>query len=757
MVDTEPSARRLPAPWLFGLAVFVSATLVFMVEPMMARLILPVLGGSSAVWNASLAFFQATLLVGYLYAHGLQRIRALRWQVAIHLTVLAVAAVSLPLVISPIAGDPDPARPVFWLMGALLLSVGAPFAALSATAPLLQAWHARALPGDETAGPWGLYAVSNLGSLLALLAYPAVVEPLMSLRLQAVVWSVGYAGFAAIALSLGVVLWRQNPVKANAAEATASPPTWIERGRWVTLAAIPSSLMLGVTTYVTTDVGSAPFLWVAPLALYLATFIVAFQPRPLISSRLALVLGAGTMVSACALIRPMPGAFLFGLAVHFANFFFAALICHQALVARRPESARLTDFYICMSLGGVIGGAYNAFLAPAMFATVVEYPAMLVLACLARPWRHGGLRRPLSWGLVTACAVVIGASIMIGHPVGNGMLSWVGAFGPGGEERLIAGLIATGALLGLLLARDGRLFALVAMVLAFGAAAAVDHVDVVRTWRGFYGVLRESRLVDPRLGGEVRMLAHGTTLHGAQAQSPTYRCTPLVYYAHETPIGQVFQAEQAAKPRLEVGAVGMGTGSVAAYDRAADHFTFFEIDPLVVRIAADRRNFSYLGECARGRVDYRLGDARLTLHRQPPGGFDILLIDAFSSDSVPAHLLTVEAARLYMSRIKPDGVVILHLSNRNLDLVRPAQALAASTGASGLFQAHFANRALPAMWESSEDALILARTPAGLSPFIRDPRWRPLNAQGVPAWTDDHTDLIGALVRRLRDPSSGKR
>jgi hypothetical protein len=246
-------------------------------------------------------------------------------------------------------------------------------------------------------------------------------------------------------------------------------------------------------------------------------------------------------------------------------------------------------------------------------------------------------------------------------------------------------------------------------------------------------------------------------LHGAQAQSAAYRCKPLVYYAHETPIGQVFGAEQAAKPRLTVGAVGMGTGSVAAYDRAGDHFTFFEIDPLVARIATDRRNFSYLGECARGRVDYQLGDARLTLHREPPGEFDILLIDAFSSDSVPAHLLTVEAARLYLSRIKPDGVVILHLSNRNLDLVRPAQALAASTGSVGLFQAHIGDLTLPAMWESSEDALILARTPAGLSPFISDHRWRALNARGVPAWTDDHTDLIGALVRRLQDPASRRR
>jgi hypothetical protein len=298
----------------------------------------------------------------------------------------------------------------------------------------------------------------------------------------------------------------------------------------------------------------------------------------------------------------------------------------------------------------------------------------------------------------------------------------------------------------------GPLFALAALILVFVGGRAADRVDVVRYWRGFFGVLRESRLEIGGLGGEVRMLAHGTTLHGAQALSPRYRCQPLLYYAHETPIGQVFDGEAAAKPNLTVAAVGLGTGSVAAYDRPGDAFTFFEIDPLVVKVSTDPANFTYVTRCARGVVGYRLGDARLTLSRQPGARFDILLVDAFSSDSVPAHLLTVEAMRMYLAKIKPDGVIILHLSNRNLELDGPAQAVALAAGGHALLQVHHADPALPNMWESSEDAVIVARTSAGLAPFIADRRWRPADPRGARAWTDDYTNLFGALVRRLQGP-----
>ncbi len=755
MSDTVAPPGRPSAAWLFVLAVFVSATLVFTVEPMMAKLVLPILGGSAAVWNTSLAFFQAALLVGYLYAHGLQRLSSLRAQVAAHLSVLALAALVLPLGVSHLLGDPRPDAPALWLVGTLALSLGGPFAALSATAPLLQAWHARAVPrlGPERegeGGPWGLYAASNLGSLLALVAYPVVIEPMIPLRHQAFDWSAGYLVFMALVATLGAALWRGAPARAPIVEADGARVSWRDRARWVALAAVPSSLMLGVTSYVTTDVGSAPFLWVAPLALYLLTFIIAFQSRPVIHPGAALLAQAAVVLAACALARPMPRAFLLGLSVHFIAFFFTALVCHQALVARRPARGHLTDFYICLSLGGVIGGAFNAFLAPVLFNTVVEYPAALVLSCLARPWVLAELRKPWRWALLAACALALVVAVLIAHPTGRSLVLWVIALGPHVQGQIVAILILCAGVLMFPLRNSGPLFALAALILVVGGGRAADRVNVVRYWRGFFGVLRESRLTIPGLDGEVRMLAHGTTLHGAQALSPRFRCQPLVYYAHETPIGQVFDAEAAARPRLTVGAVGLGTGSVAAYDRASDAFTFFEIDPLVVKVSTDPANFTYVTRCARGVVGYRLGDARLTLSRQPDARFDVLLIDAFSSDSVPAHLLTVEAMRMYLAKIKPDGVIILHLSNRNLELDGPAQAVALAAGGHALLQVHYADPALPLMWESSEDAVIVARAPAGLAPFAADPRWRPADPRGVRPWTDDYTNLFGALIRRLQ-------
>jgi hypothetical protein len=749
MSDTVAPAARLPMAWLFVVAVFVSAALVFILEPMIAKLVLPILGGSAAVWNTSLAFFQGALLVGYLYAHALQRLSSLRLQIVAHLAVLALAALALPLGVSHALGDPTSGAPALWLVGTLALSVGAPFAALSATAPLLQAWHARVAPDEGEGGPWGLYAASNLGSLLALLAYPIAIEPMLRLGRQTLDWSAGYLVFFSLIASLGAALWRGAPARPRVIEADAARVSWTERARWVALAAIPSSLMLGVTNYVTTDVGSAPFLWVAPLALYLLSFIIAFQARPAIHPRVALVFQAAAVLAACALARPMPRAFLLGLGVHFLAFFFTALVCHQAVVARRPARGHLTDFYICLSVGGVVGGAFNAFLAPTLFSTIVEYPAALVLSCLARPWNLSGLRERWGWAFLAVCAVLLVAAVEISHPQGRALIGWVISIGPRTQFNVLMILIFWSALLMFRLRDCAPMFALAALMLVVGGGRAADRVDVIRYWRGFFGVLRESRLTVPGLGGEVRMLAHGTTLHGAQALSPRYRCQPLVYYAHETPIGQVFDAEDAAKPALTAAAVGLGTGSVAAYDRPRDAFTFFEIDPLVVKVSTDPANFSYVTRCARGVVDYRLGDARLTLSHQPASHFDILLVDAFSSDSVPAHLLTVEAMRMYLAKIKPDGVVILHLSNRNLELDGPAQAIALAAGGHALLEVHDANPALPEMWESSEDAVIVSRTAAGLAPFAGDRRWRPADPLGVRPWTDDYTNLFGALVRRL--------
>ena len=408
------------APGLFAVTVFTSAALVFMVEPMVAKLVLPTLGGSPAVWNTSMAFFQGALLVGYAYAHALQRFGSVKTQTLVHGAVLIAAALVLPLKISGAFGDPDSAHPALWLLGVLALSIGPPFAALSATAPLVQAWYARVRAGHaDAANPYVLYAASNLGSLLALLAYPVIIEPTLRLHTQTMSWSIGYGLFVvlmgAVAL-LGPALGRQTATPQRASDDNAAPITWRTRLIWVGLAAAPASLMLGVTTYISTDIASAPFLWVAPLALYLLTFVIAFQAKPLIKPELALTLQAAAF-AACILTFSLPVKwFLLQVILHLVGFFLTALVCHQALAARRPPASKLTEFYLLMSLGGVIGGGFNAFLAPVLFKSILEYPLVMLATCLARPWGKGWLTRNqtilFGAGLAGALATIILAKIL---------------------------------------------------------------------------------------------------------------------------------------------------------------------------------------------------------------------------------------------------------------------------------------------------------------------------------------------------------
>jgi SAM-dependent methyltransferase len=747
-------ATVTPPQALFAVTVFASATLVFLVQPMVAKLVLPLLGGSPSVWNTSMAFFQIALLVGYGYAHLLQRIASVRRQAWVHGVALIVAAAALPLRVNELAGPPSSVHPNLWLLAVLTLSIGAPFAVLSATAPLVQAWYARTVGVGEGKEPYVLYSASNLGSLIALLAYPILLEPTMTVHGQRWGWSLGYAAFVLLMGGLALAVLRARDLAPEAASTRATNPVpWRDRLIWVALAAIPSSLMLGVTTHITTDVASAPFLWVIPLALYLTTFIIAFQAKPLISRELTLVLQAAAL-AACAALLPFKSTFLpLQLFVHLAAFFLTALMCHQALVARRPDPTHLTEFYLWMSVGGVVGGAFNAFLAPVIFTNVWEYPIVLALACLARPWGDWRVA-PQAWvmlGVGAVCAIAAPIALTMLPAQFGGRLE-VGSLGQDDVVGLVARtLLAAAVIAAFLVRRQALLFFGVVALISMSATAVADRVNNTQSWRSFFGVLVKSETISPKLGGTVRMLAHGTTLHGAQAVDPHWRCQPLVYYTTSTPIGQVFLRQQDERPAgVRIGAVGLGTGSVAAYVRRGDYLTFFEIDPLVVRISSDPKHFSYTTECVQGRVDYVIGDARLTVAQQPVETFDILLIDAFSSDAVPTHLLTVEAVRGYLTRLKPDGVLILHLSNRHLDLIGPAQAVAQAAGGHALLQ----KRRMvgdAGFWEADEDALIIAKTPQALAAYAADPRWLASDPTRARPWTDDYTNIPGALWRKLKE------
>ncbi|HEX5379234.1 MAG TPA: spermidine synthase, partial [Phenylobacterium sp.] len=425
-LDARSDRPTVAAPMLFALTVFASAALVFMVEPMVAKMMLPLLGGGPSIWNTSLAFFQGMLLVGYLYAHLLQKVRSLKAQAFVHLGLLIAAGLVLPLHVWTLFGPPGSDHPALWLLGALTASIGAPFAVLSATAPLVQSWHARTLHAETGAEPYALYVASNLGSLLALLAYPAIVEPLTPLHGQTLAWSLVYAVFVMMIGALALYVARRNGAIAEAPPELQAgiAPTWRDRALWTVLAAIPSSLMLGVTTHITTDVASAPFLWVIPLALYLLTFILAFASRPPISSETTLLFQAAAVVG-CVSLLPFVGVGLaVSLPLHLVCFFLTALMCHQAMVARRPDPAHLTEFYLWMSVGGVVGGSFNAFLAPVIFSSVVEYPLVLALACLARPWGKGPIE-PWRWVTFALGAAAAVATVVVlplsSNPVTAGM------------------------------------------------------------------------------------------------------------------------------------------------------------------------------------------------------------------------------------------------------------------------------------------------------------------------------------------------
>ncbi|HEY9217195.1 MAG TPA: fused MFS/spermidine synthase [Phenylobacterium sp.] len=737
MTSTHAAARpAVPiSPALFAVTVFASAGLVFMVQPMVGKLVLPLLGGSPSVWNTSIAFFQTALLVGYGYAHMLQRISSVRTQVLVHGAALVVAGLVLPLHVSGLFGEPSSTQPALWLLGVLAVSIGPPFAMLSATAPLVQAWHARVFRAEGGPEPYVLYAASNLGSLIALLAYPIAVEPTMTLQGQRYGWSLVYLLFVLLMAALGYLVSRAQVSEASGEvpeETAAQSVGWRRRLAWLGLAAIPSSLMLGVTTHLATDVASAPFLWVVPLALYLTTFIIAFSERPAIPPRLALLLQALT-VAACAVLLPFKTAnLLLQLVVHLAAFFFTALVCHQRLVSLRPAPARLTEFYFWMSLGGVVGGGFNAFVAPVIFTQVYEYPLVLALGALARPW--GGRIGLWRWFVFTA-------GIAAAYAAGAGSVAE-------GLNTTIRVLLAAAAIAAVINHQRTLLFFALVVALSISSQVVGDRQDAQHSWRSFFGVLRETEYPVDGLG-PVKILSHGTTMHGAQAQTAPYNCQPLTYYANETPIGQVFLKGRSKGP-LTIGAVGLGTGAVSAYTRPGDSLTFFEIDPLVRRISTDPRNFSYVSNCAEGQIGFVIGDARLTLQKQPKERFDILLIDAFSSDAVPAHLLTVEAVRGYLDRLKPDGVLILHLSNRNLALGEPAAAVVKAAGGYGLAQTYYHDPNVPRLWAASVEAVIAGKTPEALAPFSADPAWRPADPNGVRPWTDDYTNLPGALYAHLK-------
>ncbi len=702
-----------------------SATLLFLVQPLFAKMTLPLLGGSPSVWNTAMAFFQGVLLLGYLYAHGLQKLRGMTTQVVVHACVLAVGAFFVPLAVSDALDRPPTDAPAFWLLGLYAVSIGAPFFALSATAPLLQAWYARTRRPDA-GDPYHLYAASNVGSLAALAAYPTVIEPLTRLDAQTTGWGIGFWATAAAVLACGVFVGRQGGGAALSAPAAprSSPVSWSRRGRWMALAFVPSSLLLGVTSHLTTDVASAPFLWVVPLALFLATFVIAFARKPLISAARAGKINAFTLALAAAALALPQARWEFAAPAHLAAFFFAALACHHLLVKARPDADRLTEFYLFMSLGGVLGGVFNAFAAPVLFDSILEYPLALAAAAgLAAAADRPGRRD--AWAAGGLFTLFLGL-IVVQERLADPNLALGGA-------AVGAGIAAA------VLVRGARWFyaaALFGVVAVSGAALRFD--GVIAQERGFFGVLR---VVE---GDGRREFYHGTTLHGAQSTDPAEARTPLTYYGARTPIGEALQARQAAGAR-SFAVIGLGVGATACYAEADDQWTFYEIDPLVRDIAQDPDLFRFLSDCTPD-APVVVGDARLTLADAAPGAFDVILLDAFSSDAIPTHLLTREALALYVDKLSPEGVLIAHISNRVLELESVVGDLAADAGLA--VRVRKSSKLRDGADVQATHAAVLARDSETLAAFAVDRGWRAPRRFGGRLWTDDYVNIPAALWRK---------
>ena len=713
--------------------VFLSAALVFLVQPMFAKMATPLLGGSPNVWNVSLVCFQAALLLGYAYAHTLNHfVKSVCTQVLIHGGFLLAAAFVLPFQLSGALGEPDPTQPTLWLIGVFALSIAPPFAVISATAPLIQSWYSHS-GRDDAHDPYHLYGASNIGSLLGLAAYPLLLEPLFPLAMQGQAWTLGYGVLAVLLVASGW-LAMMGPGRGQAAAASkaivdaADVPEkaiWKQRLWWVTLAFIPSSLLVGVTTHIATDVASAPFLWAPPLMLYIATFIIVFAKRPpikLASSVRYLPLAVGAAVLALPSVSGVP--LMLSFVLHLGVLFMAALVCHGLLAEDRPEASRLTEFYLLMSLGGVLGGAFNALLVPLIFNSVTEYPIMLIAVLLVRPEaRWMGTGRTRVWAMAAVIALI--AAILL-------------RLVEGGEDQstFTYRILLALAVLGVVLGRECRAAPAIAAACAWGVGLAANPVTGGIAERGFFGVVK---VVDR---GEHRVMMHGTTLHGAQYLNGEDVLRPTTYYAPEAPIGQIFSAHQTPG---RVGVIGLGTGSVACYARAEQDYTYFEIDPLVAKFASDPAYFTYLSECTPD-PDIVLGDGRLTLAGQPEGDFELLLIDAFSSDAVPAHLLTRQAVELYLSRLSDSGTLVMHVSNNHMKLESVVARIADDLGIPARYQFYTTTADAADKYRSqASQVIVLAKSDAALARIDNDPRWTVLTGDGNRPWTDDYSNVIGAI------------
>jgi protein-L-isoaspartate O-methyltransferase len=729
-------------PALFTSAIFVAAALLFVIEPMVGKMVLPRAGGSPQVWNTTLVFFQTALLGGYLYAHLTVKWLGVRAQALLHVGVLALPLLLLPVALP--AGNPGvEGGQSWWILGALTIAVGAPFFVLASASPLIQTWLA-ATTHESAKDPYYLYAGSNAGSLVGLLMFPFVLEPLLPVSRQTTLWAAAYGGFVGLgAICALVATTSRSAAEAKDDPAMAAPDrsehavTANDRLFWIASAAVPSALLMGVTQYLTSQIAPVSLLWVLPLAVYLATFIAAFAPRQFVSmalvSRMLAILAVVTALTQLARIYDPAWAISI---LHLSLLAAAGLLCHTRLAERRPSTSHLTEYYLLISTGGALGGMFSALVAPVVFDFIAEYPIAVVLACLFRlPFGAAGGEgrqgilfqgRALDWALPAVLLLYVFAA-STGTRAVEGLYDGI-------TVTLVA--VVPTVLCFLFSPRPLRFALGIAVLLGAAESGQMYRGEILLQERTFFGVHRVAR--NP--GNSVNTLYHGSTVHGVQSLDPARATEPLGYYHPSGPSGSVVQAMSTQPDKRNVALVGAGTGALAVLAGAHQHVSLYEIDPEVVWIATESGFFTYLAN-TRATWETVVGDGRLSLSRSSTV-YDLIVLDAFSSGTIPLHLLTREAFDLYMDRLAPGGILLFHISNRHLAL---APVLAA----------HARDRGLAAFeWIDVRDDDDLERGIFGsqwvmLTRDARDlayvPRggWHPLAAEpNRRTWTDDFSDLL---------------
>lgn len=730
---------------IFAATLFTSAFLIFAVQPMVSKMLLPMLGGSPSVWNTAMVFFQAMLLAGYGYAHFVARFVPLRAQAVLHIILLLFFTTVLPLSLPPGTQPPEEGGQALWQLGVMLACVGGPFFVLAASAPLFQHWFS-ASGHEDAENPYFLYAVSNIGSMVSLLSYPIIIEPLLGLHNQTQAWFTGY--IVLIVLTAVCAFLVRNGAKPAAPLPTAEdrkPITWLSRAVWIALSFIPSSLMLGVTTIVTTDLASAPFLWILPLTIYLITFIIAFAKEPKIGVPVARELAAYAIIF--VIVAFMISGFVTleipMIIMHLLAFFICSQLCHGELAKAKPSASHLTEYFLLISLGGVLGGIFNALIAPKIFLIPIEYSMTLasvgfvIWAGTAKiPFiskTFNSLDEKLKYKKLLAIDIVT---------IAAGLLTIGVIYVTKTHFVQVIGTFAIFAFF-MMIVQNRFVFSCVACaaLLTFQPGMWSMSKKLIDLDRNYFGVLKVYTQKN------INFFYHGTTLHGAEFQNEEWKLIPVVYYNPAGPTADIFNYMSKRIGKQKIAALGLGVGSIACYKAPKRHFDFYEIDADVVRIAEDPKYFSYLSGC--GNYNIVLGDARLKMNDAPDESYDIVFVDTFSSDNIPVHIMTKEGFEVYLKKLKPHGIIGMNISNRYFDLRPVLTSIAGELGLTIYFKYDAPKKVKDTVSELYTESLfaVMARDPNDVAPFMENDGWKPLPPAETPAraWTDDYANVLSSM------------